>query len=165
MQYGVNNVYMQVTVLRDGEVKDISIFDLLVGDVMLFETGDIVPADGVIITGNTIRCTFMHCFHHMTVHLIASCVQHTHASAWSPAILHTIKWSVGRSSCFDSTHLHTICGIKRILVFRRLCHASMFLLAATAMKPLLHTFYQQLVTKESKRLRNPSEMMWHDMQG
>lgn len=46
---------MQVTVLRDGEVKDISIFDLLVGDVMLFETGDIVSADGVIITGNTIR--------------------------------------------------------------------------------------------------------------
>ncbi|KAL3161892.1 hypothetical protein ABBQ38_008979 [Trebouxia sp. C0009 RCD-2024] len=45
----------QVTVLRDGGVKDISIFDLLVGDVMLFETGDIVPADGIIITGNTIR--------------------------------------------------------------------------------------------------------------
>ena len=51
----ISNMYMQVTVLRDGEVKDISIFDLLVGDVMLFETGDIIPADGVIITGNTIR--------------------------------------------------------------------------------------------------------------
>ena len=50
-------IYTQVTVLRDGEVKDISLFDLLVGDVMLFETGDIVPADGVIITGNTIRWT------------------------------------------------------------------------------------------------------------
>ena len=48
-------MYLQVTVLRDGGVKDISIFDLLVGDVMLFETGDIVPADGIIITGNTIR--------------------------------------------------------------------------------------------------------------
>lgn len=47
--------HLQVTVLRDGGVKDISIFDLLVGDVMLFETGDIVPADGIIITGNTIR--------------------------------------------------------------------------------------------------------------
>ncbi|KAL0021452.1 hypothetical protein WJX79_002597 [Trebouxia sp. C0005] len=45
----------QVTVLRDAEVQDISIFDLLVGDVMLFETGDIMPADAVIITGNTIR--------------------------------------------------------------------------------------------------------------
>lgn len=53
--YSINNMYMQVTVLRDGGVKDISIFDLLVGDVMLFETGDIVPADGVTITGNTIR--------------------------------------------------------------------------------------------------------------
>lgn len=55
IQCGISNMYTQVTVLRDGEVKDISIFDLLVGDVMLFETGDIVPADGVIITGNTIR--------------------------------------------------------------------------------------------------------------
>lgn len=51
----ISNLYIQVTVLRDGGVKDISMFDLLVGDVMLFETGDIVPADGVIITGNTIR--------------------------------------------------------------------------------------------------------------
>lgn len=51
----VNIMYPQVTVLRDGGVEDISVFDLLVGDVMLFETGDIVPADGVIITGNTIR--------------------------------------------------------------------------------------------------------------
>lgn len=63
----VNNLYIQVTVLRDGGVKDISIFDLLVGDVMLFETGDIVPADGVIITGNTIRyssciCVVTHTF-------------------------------------------------------------------------------------------------------
>jgi hypothetical protein len=49
----------QVTVLRDAEVQDISIFDLLVGDVMLFETGDIMPADAVIITGNTIRYTAM----------------------------------------------------------------------------------------------------------
>ena len=49
---------MQVTVLRDGGVKDISIFDLLVGDVMLFETGDILAADAIIIiTGNTIRLT------------------------------------------------------------------------------------------------------------
>jgi len=46
---------LQVTVLRDGEVKDISVFDLLVGDVMLFETGDILPADAIIISGNTIR--------------------------------------------------------------------------------------------------------------
>ena len=50
---------LQVTVLRDAEVQDISIFDLLVGDVMLFETGDIMPADAVIITGNTIRYTAM----------------------------------------------------------------------------------------------------------
>ena len=41
--------------LRDGEVQDISIFDLLVGDVLLFETGDILPADAVIFTGHGIR--------------------------------------------------------------------------------------------------------------
>ena len=46
---------LQVTVMRDAEVQDISIFDLLVGDVMLFETGNILPADAVIITGNTVR--------------------------------------------------------------------------------------------------------------
>lgn len=45
----------QVPVLRDGEVQDISIFDLLVGDVMLFETGDILPADAIIFTGHGIR--------------------------------------------------------------------------------------------------------------
>lgn len=149
MQHDVNNVYMQVTVLRDGEVKDISIFDLLVGDVMLFETGDIVPADGVIITGNTIRSKSMHCSHQMSVHLIASCVQHSHASAWAPAILQTIKWSVGRCSCFDSDRLYTICVVKRILVMRHLCCVSLLLPIATSMKPLLHTLHRQLVTKES----------------
>lgn len=41
--------------LRDGEVQDISVFDLLVGDIMLFETGDILPADSVIISGHSIR--------------------------------------------------------------------------------------------------------------
>ena len=46
---------LQVPVLRDGEVQDISIFDLLVGDVMLFETGDILPADAIIFTGHGIR--------------------------------------------------------------------------------------------------------------
>ena len=48
-------VAVQVTVLRDGQVQDMSVFDLLVGDVMLFETGDILPADAIIIAGNTIR--------------------------------------------------------------------------------------------------------------
>lgn len=71
---------LQVTVFRDAEVQDISIFDLLVGDVMLFETGDILPADAVIITGNTIRsavwASSMLCLSHFigsSVNLRQSC--------------------------------------------------------------------------------------------
>eukprot|EP00744_Colponema_vietnamica_P008055 GILI01011515.1.p1 GENE.GILI01011515.1~~GILI01011515.1.p1 ORF type:complete len:1048 (-),score=370.45 GILI01011515.1:173-2893(-) len=36
--------------MRDSQVKQISIFDLLVGDVVVIETGDKIPADGVLIT-------------------------------------------------------------------------------------------------------------------
>ena len=38
-------------------MQDISIFDLVVGDVLVFETGDILPADAIMITGTNVRYT------------------------------------------------------------------------------------------------------------
>ncbi|KAF2400148.1 calcium-translocating P-type ATPase [Trichodelitschia bisporula] len=46
----------QVTVLRSGQVMRISVFDVLVGDVLRLEPGDIVPVDGVYISGHNLRC-------------------------------------------------------------------------------------------------------------
>ncbi len=46
---------LQVTVLRNGENEEISTADLLVGDVMLLDTGDILAADGLLFKGNDIR--------------------------------------------------------------------------------------------------------------
>ncbi|KAF5211134.1 hypothetical protein E0198_002426 [Clavispora lusitaniae] len=41
----------EVVVLLGGDKRMISIYDLLVGDVICLETGDVVPADSVLITG------------------------------------------------------------------------------------------------------------------
>lgn len=46
---------LQVRVLRDGAQKEISTFDLLVGDVVVVETGDILAADGLLYQGTDIR--------------------------------------------------------------------------------------------------------------
>ena len=44
-----------MTVVRNGQTEEISTADLLVGDVMLMDTGDILPADGLLFQGNDIR--------------------------------------------------------------------------------------------------------------
>ena len=44
-----------MTVIRDGKKQEISNFDLLVGDILLFGYGDILPVDGVLISGNQLR--------------------------------------------------------------------------------------------------------------
>ena len=49
---------LQVTVVRNGQTEEISTADLLVGDVMLMDTGDILPADGLLFQGNDIRQAF-----------------------------------------------------------------------------------------------------------
>jgi Ca2+-transporting ATPase len=46
----------QVKVVRSGKTVEISIHDLLVGDVMLLEAGDLVPVDGVLIEGHNVKC-------------------------------------------------------------------------------------------------------------
>jgi len=45
-----------VRAIRSGEPVEISIYDILAGDVLRLEPGDVVPADGVLISGYGIRC-------------------------------------------------------------------------------------------------------------
>ena len=45
-----------VKVIRSGRSQEISVYDLLVGDVMHLEPGDLVPVDGILIQGHSIRC-------------------------------------------------------------------------------------------------------------
>jgi P-type Ca2+ transporter type 2C len=45
-----------VNVIRDGVQCQISVFDLVVGDVCAVAYGDILPADGLLLEGRSIRC-------------------------------------------------------------------------------------------------------------
>ncbi|PVH91293.1 calcium-translocating P-type ATPase [Periconia macrospinosa] len=45
-----------VKVIRSGKSIEISVFDVLVGDVMHLFTGDLVPADGIFIQGHSVKC-------------------------------------------------------------------------------------------------------------
>ncbi|KAI1187470.1 calcium-translocating P-type ATPase [Nemania serpens] len=45
-----------VSVIRSGKTMEVSVFDLLVGDVALLSVGDLVPVDGIFINGYGIKC-------------------------------------------------------------------------------------------------------------
>lgn len=45
-----------VEVIRKGHTQQISVFDLLVGDIMNFETGESFPVDGIIIKSFGVTC-------------------------------------------------------------------------------------------------------------
>ncbi|OJJ70289.1 hypothetical protein ASPBRDRAFT_31200 [Aspergillus brasiliensis CBS 101740] len=45
-----------VRVIRSGRPQEVAINDLVVGDVVHMEPGDVIPADGVLIRGHHIRC-------------------------------------------------------------------------------------------------------------
>ncbi|KAK7538187.1 uncharacterized protein J3D65DRAFT_621249 [Phyllosticta citribraziliensis] len=45
-----------VKVVRSGKTREISVYDVLVGDVMLLEPGDMIPADGIFISGHNVKC-------------------------------------------------------------------------------------------------------------
>ncbi|KAI5466687.1 hypothetical protein BGZ63DRAFT_476280 [Mariannaea sp. PMI_226] len=45
-----------VNIIRSGKSQEISVLDVLVGDVMHIATGDIVPVDGILIDGSSIKC-------------------------------------------------------------------------------------------------------------
>ena len=46
----------QVKAIRSGKSILISIFDVMVGDVLHLESGDSIPADGILVSGHGIRC-------------------------------------------------------------------------------------------------------------
>lgn len=46
----------QVKAIRSGKSVLISVYDVVVGDVLHLESGDSVPADGILIDGHGIRC-------------------------------------------------------------------------------------------------------------
>ncbi|KAJ5749154.1 uncharacterized protein N7511_010850 [Penicillium nucicola] len=46
----------EVKVTRSGKSTMVSIYDILVGDVLHLEPGDAIPADGVLITGHGVKC-------------------------------------------------------------------------------------------------------------
>lgn len=46
----------KVNVIRSGNSQELSIYDILVGDVVLVEPGDVIPADGVFIEGHSVKC-------------------------------------------------------------------------------------------------------------
>jgi len=45
-----------VKVVRSGKTQEINVYDLCVGDVLLIEPGDVLPVDGILISGHGIKC-------------------------------------------------------------------------------------------------------------
>jgi P-type Ca2+ transporter type 2C len=45
-----------VKVVRSGKSQEISVYDIMVGDVMHLEPGDIIPVDGIFIDGHNVKC-------------------------------------------------------------------------------------------------------------
>ncbi|KND88147.1 Calcium-transporting ATPase 2 [Tolypocladium ophioglossoides CBS 100239] len=45
-----------VKAIRSGRTVEVSVFDLMVGDVIHLEPGDLVPVDGVLIEGFNVKC-------------------------------------------------------------------------------------------------------------
>lgn len=45
-----------VKVIRSGKSQVVSLFDVLVGDVVHLESGDVIPADGIFIDGHNVKC-------------------------------------------------------------------------------------------------------------
>ncbi|PHH67942.1 hypothetical protein CDD82_978 [Ophiocordyceps australis] len=45
-----------VKAVRSGKTIELSVFDIMVGDVIHLEPGDLVPADGVLIDGFNVKC-------------------------------------------------------------------------------------------------------------
>ncbi|CAO3610583.1 unnamed protein product [Cunninghamella blakesleeana] len=45
-----------VKLLRNGKEKEISVYEIQVGDILLLEPGDILPVDGVYLEGHNVAC-------------------------------------------------------------------------------------------------------------
>jgi Ca2+-transporting ATPase len=45
-----------VKVIRSGQISEVSTYDIIAGDVMYLEPGDMIPADGILIEGHGVKC-------------------------------------------------------------------------------------------------------------
>ncbi|KZF26326.1 P-type calcium ATPase [Xylona heveae TC161] len=45
-----------IKLVRSGKTQEVSIYDVLAGDVLLLEPGDMVPVDGILIEGHNVKC-------------------------------------------------------------------------------------------------------------
>ncbi|KAK4249517.1 hypothetical protein C7999DRAFT_12641 [Corynascus novoguineensis] len=45
-----------VKAVRSGKTVEISVFDIMAGDVLLLEPGDMIPVDGILIEGFSVKC-------------------------------------------------------------------------------------------------------------
>jgi Ca2+-transporting ATPase len=45
-----------VKAIRSGKTREISVYDVLAGDVLQLEPGDMVPVDGILIQGHGVKC-------------------------------------------------------------------------------------------------------------
>ncbi|KAK3332077.1 hypothetical protein B0T19DRAFT_438947 [Cercophora scortea] len=45
-----------VKVVRSGKTIELSVFDVLVGDIMHLEPGDMIPVDGILVEGFNVKC-------------------------------------------------------------------------------------------------------------
>lgn len=46
----------QIKVVRSGRVQQVLVYDIVVGDVVTLEPGDMIPVDGILIQGHGIKC-------------------------------------------------------------------------------------------------------------
>ncbi|KAF2201261.1 calcium transporting P-type ATPase-like protein [Delitschia confertaspora ATCC 74209] len=45
-----------VKVIRSGKTREISVYDVLVGDIVHLDAGDMIPVDGIFIDGHGVKC-------------------------------------------------------------------------------------------------------------
>ncbi|RMZ72554.1 calcium-translocating P-type ATPase PMCA-type [Pyrenophora seminiperda CCB06] len=45
-----------IKVIRSGTTREISVYDIFVGDIVLLEPGDMIPVDGILVQGHGIKC-------------------------------------------------------------------------------------------------------------
>ncbi|KAF1964015.1 calcium transporting P-type ATPase-like protein [Bimuria novae-zelandiae CBS 107.79] len=45
-----------IKVVRSGKLREISVYDILVGDLVNLEPGDMVPVDGILVQGHGVKC-------------------------------------------------------------------------------------------------------------
>jgi Ca2+-transporting ATPase len=45
-----------IKAIRSGKTREISVYDILTGDIVLLEPGDMVPVDGIFIQGHGVKC-------------------------------------------------------------------------------------------------------------